>query len=405
MAAPAKEGAKGQSDVFEYDPDDPANQSKVDISASREKPGGGGGRGGAPDEDLDDSSVTAKKGYKNFAKQKQKKEEQEEEIGHYVRRLGKAQPEYEFVGQSARPKIQNFETPEQRLLRLQVEVADFLKVLHSQATAAKSGSADDCLLENHEVITSELHLLEQKLESLANDDSTRQLMTSKELSAVSHAGQRSVLQSLVGQLERMSEHLKDGMDVDDKVTYQLHYTPDMKPLVDASKISAVEAKVAEIEKRLGIPGVVCPFADVQSGILHLQQRLALLDGTKIEAINRRVHAVMGDLDAVLQRKAEFINQDADKKASELFEMCHRWNAAASALPAVVMRLQSLKGLHQHSGSFASRLTVLEQQQEELAKLLSTTNAAVHNLQKSMQENMLIMKDNLLQLEQRMEKIK
>jgi len=179
----------------------------------------------------------------------------------------------------------------------------------------------------------------------------------------------------------------------------------MKPLVDASKIAAVEAKVAEVEKHLGIPGSVCPFPDLQSGISHLQGRLALLDGAKIDAISRRVQMVMGDLEQVLKKKEEFMNKDADQKAAELFEMCHRWNAAASALPAVIVRLQSLKALHQHSGSFAARLVVLEQQQEELAKLLETTNAAVHALQKGMQENMLTMKDNLKQLEERMSKLK
>lgn len=144
--------------------------------------------------------------------------------------------------------------------------------------------------------------------------------------------------------------------------------------------------------------------DLQAALLQLQKRVALLDTAKIEAISRRVQVVMGDVDAMLIKKPEenakesAHDDQADHKVGELYESCHRWNATSAGLPYLVARLQSLKGVHEQSASFGQRLCQLEQQQEELAKLLEVTNSTVLELGASLQDNMLVMAENMQSLE-------
>merc|ERR1719197_738724 len=98
------------------------------------------------------------------------------------------------------------------------------------------------------------------------------------------------------------------------------------------------------------------------------------------------------------------DRDTDGKVNELYEYCHQWNAPSLALPQTVARLRSLQALHQQSASFTARLHALEQQQEELLKLLETTNTAVRGLGEGLQENMATMKDNFANIEAKVNKV-
>merc|ERR1712099_229321 len=104
---------------------------------------------------------------------------------------------------------------------------------------------------------------------------------------------------------------------------------------------------------------------------------------------------MVDVDRVLEKRRDIektsTNNDTDVKVGELYEFCHRWSLAASSLPQIVTRLRSLQALHQQSSSFTARLRALEQQQEELLKLLEKTNTAVKDLGGGLQENMTMVR--------------
>merc|ERR1711976_348774 len=116
---------------------------------------------------------------------------------------------------------------------------------------------------------------------------------------------------------------------------------------------------------------------------------------------------MTDVEQLLSKKAELdkktggaVDHDHDKKINELFELCHSWSCTAASLPAVVARLQSLQALHQESESFASRLGALDSQQQDLAKLLDSTNASVGELGKHLKDNMSAIMENMKALEQK-----
>lgn len=95
-----------------------------------------------------------------------------------------------------------------------------------------------------------------------------------------------------------------------------------------------------------------PFRDLVSGIDEIKSRLALLDQAKVESVSKKMKALEKTMEGTIKKKQEFEGEKGawEKKASDLFEICNRWDATALALPAVVTRLRSLKALHQQSGS-------------------------------------------------------
>jgi len=311
--------------------------------------------------------------------------------------------EYEALGGEKRVG----EAPEQRLARLQAEVADLIH-LAEMSQLQDGGNAAELLGADPAVVTKELHLLETRLGGLVKGGVGLQ-QAGSETSA--GAGHGALAGSLVAQLERLASGAAVGgaapTSTNGSVTYEISYTPSAAAIADSSSVAALESSIADIERQLGVLEPDSPFSDLQSAVEQLHKRLSLLDAQKLDSIRNGVHKVMGDLEQALAKKAELEGSGADpeldNKVSRLYDMCHRWGAAASSLPTLVSRLQTLQALHQQSASFASRLGALEKQQDELVGLLDATSIAVQELGISMQENMRIMKDNMQSLEEKITK--
>lgn len=317
---------------------------------------------------------------------------------------------YETLGGT--PSVVAYEPPEQKLANLQHEVAELLKLAEGPAvtkdTTGKTGT--DLLGGNPSDVAAELRGLEQRLTALAR---TGPSVWNKDAGKAGEGkpGPMAMPGSLVGQLEQFSAGVggvpSTATDADGRVTYEISYAPSTSAVADSSKLAALESSVADIEKQLGVQDPGCPFSDLHTAVAHLQKRLSLLDTSKLDAISQRVKTVMGDVDKMLEKKAELEsrgrNDEIDQKVGELYEFCQRWSAASASLPTVVSRLRSLQALHHQSASFTGRLQALEQQQDELLRLLDTTNQAVHELGVGLQDNMTIVKDNMRSLEEKVAK--
>eukprot|EP00927_Polykrikos_kofoidii_P071966 TRINITY_DN68143_c0_g1_i1.p1 TRINITY_DN68143_c0_g1~~TRINITY_DN68143_c0_g1_i1.p1 ORF type:complete len:394 (+),score=59.03 TRINITY_DN68143_c0_g1_i1:132-1313(+) len=317
---------------------------------------------------------------------------------------------YETLGAS--PGVGVFEPPEQKLAKLQQELTELLKLAEGPTvmkdTTGKTGAS--LLGGNPADVTAELKSLEQRLIALAR---TSPPVWQQDGSRIGEGrpGPMAMPGSLTSQLEMFAAGVKGvpspPVEADGRVTYEISYAPSTNSVADSSKLAALESTVADIEKHLGVQDSGCPFADLHTAVGHLQKRLSLLDASKLDAISHRVKAVMTDVDRMLEKKAELEGRgrddDIDKKVNDLYEFCQRWSAASASLPVVVTRLRSLQALHKQSASFTGRLQSLEQQQDDLLRLLDTTSVAVHELGTSLQENMIIMKDNMSTLEEKVAK--
>lgn len=325
-------------------------------------------------EGLDTSATRVQDAFDTFAKK-------EANGGAGGKTLARPKREFE-VGSS-------FEPPEQRFARLQAEVAELLKYTEKSKEA-------DVLGADPVAMSMELKVLEQRLAGLAESSWGR--------SGGRHqASGYAMPSSLVSQLDRLASgpaSTSTGAGADGQVTYEIHYTPSVANISDGAKLASMESSIAEIEKQLGVLQPSNPFPDLQTAIAQLHKRISLLDAIKLETIQKSLDKVLGEVQQVLNKKAELegTDKDLDQKVSQLYDFCHRWSATAASLPLIVQRLQSLQALHLQSASFASRLNALEKRQEELARLLETTSEAVQDLHTGLRENMSIVKENMKSLE-------
>lgn len=132
------------------------------------------------------------------------------------------------------------------------------------------------------------------------------------------------------------------------------------------------------------------------------QRVDLLDKAKIDAVQRRVKALLIDFDALMAarpRVAAAASADGmsasgssssaplsgvdgktaaahELRVRELHAALLRWDAAAQQLPVVIARLQSLATLHEESASAVSRLAAAERQISDAQQLLATDSQLI-----------------------------
>lgn len=402
-------GEAEKEEIFEYVPEPTPSPSAPREGHSSSAPKAQGSSGA--NEGLDTRSSPAREAFGAFAKR---------EAAALEGATGTAsssssrrpRSEYESLGGSG---SKGFEPPEQRLARLQADVADFIRLAESPGIQSGSITADEAseLLGGEPAsVAAELKALEQRLGTLARDGPPSWRGKSSQGGG---AQASSMSQGLVARIERLAASgsasstapaAATGSSGEGRLTYEISYSPSPAALADSSRVAALESSIADIEKKLGVLDPASPISDIQTAVSQMQKRLSLLDTNKIDAISRRVHVVMNEVESMLIKKGELVDasdHNLDQKVGELYEFCHRWTSTASSLPSIVSRLQSLQGLHQQSASFVTRLQGLEQQQEELARLLETTNSAVQELGKSLQDNMTTVRDNMKTLEEKIAK--
>jgi len=395
-------GREREEVVFEYVPDPAPPKSLVAQTSAAGSRAVVGPGAAAKSEDVDGSATPAREAFGAFA---QREAEAAAENGSREDRPRRR--EYESFG--AKPAVQKFEPPEQRLVRLQAEVAELLQLAEGSAASSSPEAAAEQLGIDPAAMNAELKVLEQRLGGLARDAPASWRQPEGDGDQV--VGISPMSGSLVSQLQKLAtgsaSTAASGGGGDGHVTYELSYAPSTAAIVESSKIAALEGSIADIEKQLGVLDPSCPFSDLQSAVALLQKRVSLLDSKKLDSIRTGVDKVSGDIEKALKKKEELQggsgDRDLDRKVSELYEFCHRWSATADSLPTIVARLRSLQAIHQQSASFAARLATLEKQQDELQKLLETTNTAVQELGRGLQENMTIVRDNMTSFEDKMKK--
>lgn len=311
--------------------------------------------------------------------------------------------EYESFGVGA-AHLGRFEAPEQRLARLQGEIAE-LQQLATRTVNQDQGTAAEVLGADPAAVAAELKVLESRLKGLAS--SAASSWTPGQGTSDGHAF--SIPQSLASQIQRLASGPGSGpaKGSDGRVTYEISYVPSTSAIADSAKIAALESTLADMEKRIGVSVAASPFPDLHTAVTRLQGRVELLDPQRVEIVSKNVDKVMKEIDNLLTKKVELEgtgDKELGKKVNQLYDFCHRWSATAASLPAIVARLHSLQALHQQSATFSSRLVALEKQQDELTKLLETTSTAVQHLGVGLQENMAIVSENMRSLEEKMSKV-
>lgn len=237
--------------------------------------------------------------------------------------------------------------------------------------------------DHHDAMKEELKILEQGLRELS-DQKVKE-------TAVTH--ENILYDSLLTQMEKLSQPEEESKS--DWITYELYCKP-TQPHEEIAEIASLEGRIAAVESSLGNTTMM-PYDNIASALSEVQMRLSTFDRSRIDSIHKRIAVMTQDVDNILKKKSQLDHGVNDDKVNELYEMCSHWRATAATLPVVLERLHALKVIHEQSGSFATRITLLERQQTELTKMLETCNKALQQVQVSMTSNVTTMRNNMLKL--------
>lgn len=283
----------------------------------------------------------------------------------------------------------------QRCTRVHVELTELLCVVDDAADMC-SGGNEPALCSR---IAEELRGLRQQLRAMTRGRCGN--------------GPKSSRASAVPTASALLERLASGPDSEKPlriipdykgVTWDISYMPSISGIAQTSQIAALTGRLAEIEKELGTCDPAAQIGGMQSAMTVLYRRLSLLDVQRLEAVRRGMSKAARALDAALsiqEGSRGVAEPEVVKRVADAYECCHRWAPIAATLPVLVSRLQSLQALHEQGVEFRARLSALEHQQSEVAKLLEVTSNAVHDLGQGMQENMLIVQANMQNLEHKL----
>jgi len=198
------------------------------------------------------------------------------------------------------------------------------------------------------------------------------------------------------------------------VTYELYYTPDQHKYVQLNRLVDLEKRVEQVEEVVGVPpvagsGTAPPTsAPLASMVGELRDKVALLDGPRLEALLQKMKALTPQLETAARGADRTAGQD--KKINDVYEMMNRWDAVATQLPALVSRLVALRALHEDGTRFATSLATLDREQQAITALLRDNSDLLSTLNGSFKENMAtitanvkLLDDRFTAIQQRMDK--
>ena len=186
----------------------------------------------------------------------------------------------------------------------------------------------------------------------------------------------------------------------------------------ARRVSVLEAVLGSASNVLDVESVygvvarnkVFPLAD---SILGLEQRLALFDEHNLDVLRNKAKALRIELEAVNkissapQSLAEqrVAAENGWKRVSDLHDKLKRVEATADDLPALVLRLKTLEGIHQAAGTFSQRVQEVETAAENLSTMLKSNREILEMVKKSLKDNAAVMLSNAAEVDARIAALK
>lgn len=290
---------------------------------------------------------------------------------------------------------------DQRCSRLQVECMELLKCCES-ASLGDAATRADLIGADPVEVASELRALEKTLRNWK-----KITPGAAEEGKTSSGGPGALHKSLVEKLDELagSTEVSAVPNVDGQVTWELNYVPSTIPIIVSARLGALDSRIAALENKIGAASSTAETAnELYNNMLNLHRRIGLLDTQRLDSLRVIAAKAKSGLEQAAPHKQELQTDKAcAQKVKELYSGCHRWLPAASSLPNVVSRMQSLESLHQAKSSFTLRLAALESEQDEVIKMMEFTAMAVQEMFKGMQENMLVFKENMDKLEAKLDK--
>jgi len=289
------------------------------------------------------------------------------------------------------------ETPLQRLLRLQHEA----KELALEVGAASEQAEPEAFPTS---LASEVAALSKQLEAMSIPAALGSTFDPEDQAAKALRVQADLSKRM---LKAAGAPAAPATADGSGAVYELFVTPDAPAGVHAAtlKSAELEQRLAVLEASLGIEGTagVVGSSSLVEKVERLENKVDLLDATKLESVGRKAATLATHLSALLKQKRQVApNSEQEQKIEQLYQAVERWDSVAQAVPSVVTRLHALKDLQDSSLTLKATVSKMESNHAQLTQQIRTQTGQIESVEKSFGENAQQITVNVTNLEQRME---
>lgn len=295
------------------------------------------------------------------------------------------------VFSNCRLKKKNCETPMEKLQRLKYEVQQLTKdldtVTSGSNTNAESAKASVCIAE-----------IETHFSNILCDSRIAPYL-SKDV-PLNKSGIANEQSECAGAL---IDQLKDfgGGGGKQGVEYNLYKNENLAG--DHMRLIELDRQIGALETNLGSIGSTekTGFSEINSALSDLYRKLELLDGHKLESVQRRISNLGTEIEILEGNMPKLRGkQTSAQKFEELYTYMKKWDDGTRELPGFILRLESQVSVHRESAQTLLRMQKLGRQQLALNNLLTQDREALTKANASIGTNLTIMNNNIKNFKKR-----
>lgn len=338
---------------------------------------------------------------------------------------------YELGSADDQPSGRPRETPLQRFMRLQSELAELSEEVAAKVATGEaqldggSGAPVSASALQASLVGLQKHLVELREATPAS----RALLDAGEAVSALARSQSQLSERLLAEV-RSVQSMAAGPGAGDKagsaaaapapasggsatgpITYEVFFSPAHARLQQLSTLGDVERRLASLEQLVGpraapdagaLGSVVPAGADLQSAVVALDMKLTLLDDERLKALQRRLAGVASTLNELLEKRAAIPEQaGAEQNVTALLGKMTRWDALVAEIPDLIDRLQALARLHGEAANFGAALERIEGAQTDLDAAIKSQANLLHKLESSVASNVETIAKNIAALDTRL----
>lgn len=179
------------------------------------------------------------------------------------------------------------------------------------------------------------------------------------------------------------------------------------PLIHPKQLSSLENRVRRLECLLGqqmsgSSSALSTGADtfpIVQAIQRLEQKLFLCDSQSIENVRTKANLLKWELESLCGKKKNEAGMEAKllealRKMEDMSGQLTKVQTHADDLPAIVLRLKTLEGVHWSAATAQERLEVLESDVRKLSLEAKDSSSLLSEVKEGMKSNLEIIQKNI-----------
>lgn len=194
--------------------------------------------------------------------------------------------------------------------------------------------------------------------------------------------------------------------------YKMMYHPGKAKMQDLARIAQLEQRLCCLENVIGTTNenfevfsrnLKCQ--GVMDAVQKLSAKAALLDTNQLDAIECRLSALIHKIDTVAQKKSTMTpNAELKQKVEDMYKIMKKTESMSDVLPLVINRMTSLSTIHEQAANFSKAVKQFEELQKQNIQLTDINKCLLSKVQESFASNLDVIKNNITQLSERVEKL-